>query len=308
MPREMLSGPDLGAGFLHQLSFDREEADGGPFTFHAQPGGADASGPPAGSLEPLGWSRSPEMCMFGGRLCYHRRFALPIASAGPVRAAYNRSRFVLAAEMAQLYQGARVPLADGLREWTATAGSELDRQHLRWCVAGALAEAVHGIGPPPRAVEIEVAEEAVPVAAEALRALLIEPPAPTDWGGRSVVAARAFVGTLQEGVRIGWAASRAVLPTTLPTTVEALVGSERPIDRVDWEGIRLPIAPLELLLGSAVQAGDPQRAARAADRLAERGADPTLLAAVLTRPEFEGRAFAELRRRLSGSLSPPLQA
>ncbi|HTT25423.1 MAG TPA: hypothetical protein VMH90_00475, partial [Thermoplasmata archaeon] len=45
--RRLVSGPDLGAGFLFQLSFDRDEG-GSSFAFHAQDGGADAAGPPLG--------------------------------------------------------------------------------------------------------------------------------------------------------------------------------------------------------------------------------------------------------------------
>ena len=102
----MLSGPDLGAGFLHQLSVEGD-TDPRTFTYHAQDGGADAAGPPKGSLDVLDFVHPPSACMYGGPRCWHRRFRLPFADLPKVRLAYNRNRFVLQAMIDQAYAGVK---------------------------------------------------------------------------------------------------------------------------------------------------------------------------------------------------------
>ena len=114
MTSDLLSGPDLGAGYLHQLSIDREPESW--FTYHAQVGGLDANGPPIGPLDSIGFVHPRVACQFGGSRCWHRRFALPATETATVRATYNRHRFVLQATLDQLYAGAPIPFESALKE------------------------------------------------------------------------------------------------------------------------------------------------------------------------------------------------
>ncbi len=202
--RDMISGPDLGGGLLHQLTRDRYP-DRVRFTYHAQAGGEDAGGPPKGALEPLGWAFPPEMCQFGGRRCWERSFELPDPETANVRAAYQRMRFVLAALLDQQYAAAEVP-------WEGALGEVIDRLGGRtadWALTGSVARRViDGRGAVDR-ISIRTSAEGVRSTAEALREYLIEPAAPTVWSGRPLLAARAFVGSPSTGVRVEWHAADA---------------------------------------------------------------------------------------------------
>ncbi len=201
----MLSGPDLGAGYLHQLSLDREE-ERTTFTFHAQDGGADANGPPKGPLDRFGFVHPPMPCMFGGPRCWHRRFLLPLAAAPKVRQAYNRNRFVLETMIAQAYEGAPVAFESGLHEIVRRLAEPFEKERIEWYVGGSVAARLQGARVQPHDVDLGTTRAGVDRAADLLQEFLIEPPAPTDWPGRGIVrAARAFVGTFREGVRVEWA-------------------------------------------------------------------------------------------------------
>src|SRR5579863_3734953 len=113
MTVEMLSGPDMGGGFLYQLTSNAEQ-EPARFVVHVQDGGPDAGGPPRGSPEPFGYFHPAKYCDFGGPRCWHREFDLPSTEVGRVRAAYNRTRFVMEAMLAQVYGGETVPVEDGL--------------------------------------------------------------------------------------------------------------------------------------------------------------------------------------------------
>lgn len=201
----MLSGPDLGAGFLHQLSYD-EGGEGTTFTFHAQDGGSDAGGPPKGSLDVFGFAQTRTPCLFGGPRCWHRRFLLPRSEAPRVRQAYNRHRFVLEAMVAQAFEGRPIPFESALAEVVrrlsaASAAGEFD-----WYIGGSAAASLQGAELVPRDLDLGTTRVGVDRIASALSEYLIEPLAPTDWPGRGIVqAARAFVGTLFDGLRVEWA-------------------------------------------------------------------------------------------------------
>ncbi len=199
-PSEMLSGPDLGGGYLHQLSLDRL-GEATTFTHHAQDGGDDAGGPPLGDLAPLGFAHPESPCMFGGPRCWHRRYLLPFASTQKVRAAYVRQRFVLETTLRQLYAGEPVPFREALRETLARIAGPLRSEGTEWYVAGSAAVALLGGGGSPMDIDLGTTREGVDRLGALLADYLIEPVAPTDWppGGRLVVGARAFVGTPRSG-------------------------------------------------------------------------------------------------------------
>jgi len=227
---EMISGPDLGAGFLYQLTSERGD---GParFVFHAQDGGVDANGPPKGTPEPFGWSRSPGMCPIGGRACWHREFWLPESEALHVRTSYNRTRFVMEASLGQAYEGRPVPTEAALEELLRRAPP--GGPGPAWSIVGATAIWLRGLGPPPGRIEIESSEAGVRRWAEGFEEYLIEPAAPTGWyGTERRFAARAFVGTMQVGARVEWSE---------PDPAVAPSGRSAPGTQwVDWKGHRVP--------------------------------------------------------------------
>lgn len=205
MTSEMISGPDLGAGFLHQLSLDRD-GERTTFTFHAQDGGSDANGPPKGPLDRFGFVHPPSPCMFGGSRCWHRRFLLPFGEAPKVRQAYNRNRFVLETMMGQAYDGTPAAVESGLREVVERIASPLESEGIAWYVGGSVAAWLLGSPLLPHDLDLGTTRAGVDRIAALLATYLIEPLAPTDWPAPGIVrGARAFVGTFQEGLRVEWA-------------------------------------------------------------------------------------------------------
>lgn len=203
-PSELLSGPDLGGGYLHQLSVDRLDAST-TFTHHAQDGGLDAGGPPIGDLAPFGFVHPAAPCMFGGPRCWHRRYLLPLAEAARVRFAYQRFRLVLATMLAQAYGRAPVGFDAALTEVVRKVAGPLREEGIEWYVAGSGALRLLGAPAVPHDIDLGVARPGVARIGELLAEYLIEPVAPTDWPpSRLVRAARAFVGTPRDGARVEW--------------------------------------------------------------------------------------------------------
>ncbi|MGP8076311.1 MAG: hypothetical protein ACLP8Y_06230 [Thermoplasmata archaeon] len=204
MTSELLSGPDLGAGYLHQLSIDRDE-ERTTFTYHAQEGGADANGPPKGPLDVLGFVHPPMACMFGGPRCWHRRFLLPFSETSRVRHAYNRSRFVLQAMLDQEYDAVPAAVVVALKEVVERVSAPLARDRVDWYVGGSTAAWLLGASVAPGDIDLATTREGVDRVASLLSEYLIEPLATTDWPSAGIVrGARAFVGTFQEGARVEW--------------------------------------------------------------------------------------------------------
>jgi hypothetical protein len=205
MSSEMLSGPDLGAGYLHQLSLDRE-GDRTIFTYHAQEGGADANGPPKGPLDVFGFVHPASPCMFGGPKCWHRRFLLPFAETSRVRHAYNRSRFVLQTMLDQVYAGVVSDVPGALDEVLARISNALEAERVDWFIGGSTAAWLLGAAVVPHDIDIGTTRAGVDRIAPHLAEYLIEPLAPTDWPRVGIVrGARAFVGTFVKGARVEWA-------------------------------------------------------------------------------------------------------
>ncbi|MCI4347026.1 MAG: hypothetical protein L3J97_00195 [Thermoplasmata archaeon] len=294
----MLSGPDLGGGFLFQLSLDRDD-DRNSFTFHSQVGGPDASGPPKGSPEPLGWARSDAMCMFGGRLCWHREFELGAKETAIVRGAYNRTRLVMAGRIDQSLGETEVPFEAGLSEWLDRAVPILSAGSSSWMIGGAAALRLHGVRIPVDRIAVHADEAAVRSLAGGIREYLIEPAAWTRWWNTSLLGARAFVGTPASGVTVEWSA-----PLTQPDAGEAAseaawLTTARPPVQVAWKGRSLPIAPLELGLGWAAASGTQAFLETVAEALDPTRIDRELLARVVRDPTWS----TELRQRVVAALA-----
>jgi len=299
MTTEMLSGPDLGAGYLHQLSIEREEVRT-TFTFHAQDGGADANGPPKGSLDVFGFVHPPTPCMFGGPRCWHRRFLLPFADAPHVRRAYNRNRFVLETMLAQAYDQVPAGVENALEEVVDRLTGPLERDRVGWYVGGSTAARVLGAAVAPGDIDLGTTREGVDRIASLLSDYLIEPIAPTDWPNTGIVrGARAFVGTFQAGARVEW---------SVP------IEPRRPVPFAEWgghpEGVRLvetefrgrPIRVTrpEYALVRACEKRRPEAARAIAEVVRRMTPDGELLDALLARSSLTTPERAALRRQVIG--------
>ncbi len=205
MSSEMISGPDLGAGYLHQLTLDRD-GERTMFTYHAQEGGQDAGGPPKGPLEAFGYSHPQTPCQFGGPRCWHRGFLLPFGETARVRTAYNRSRFVLEAMLDQQYAGRPVPFDETLADLVRRLRDPLRKEGIDWYLGGSAAVRLLGGKVHPRDLDLGTSRPGVDRIAQLLGEFLIEPLAPTESPVSGLVqGARAFVGTFREGMRVEWA-------------------------------------------------------------------------------------------------------
>jgi hypothetical protein len=278
----MISGPDLGGGFLHQLSVEGV-AESSTFTFHAQDGGSDAGGPPKGPLDALGFIHPSSACMFGGPRCWHRRFRLPRAAAATVRAAYNRTRFTMEAMISQAHAGAPVEIRAALVEVVDRLHGPLAEAGVEWYIGGSTAAWLQGAEVLPRDIDLGTSRAGVGRVGELLRPYLIEPVAPTDWPSRGAVdAARAFVGTLNAGARVEWS-----VPTgpARPLPLEefgATAGVVRLLP-VPFEGRTILTSRPEYGLVRAAVVGRPDREPMWTALVRRLGPDLELLDVLLTR-------------------------
>jgi hypothetical protein len=299
MTTEMLSGPDLGAGYLHQLSIDRDE-DRTTFTFHAQEGGADANGPPKGPLDVFGFVHPPSPCMFGGPRCWHRRFLLPFSETSRVRHGYNRNRFVLQTMLDQAYDHAPVALDATIQELVDRIAAPLSRDRIDWYVGGSAAAWVLGAPVSPNDVDLGTSREGVDRIAALLAEYLIEPLAPTDWPSAGIVrGARAFVGTFQRGTRVEWAVPlepRAAAPfeewSGRPASVRLLEASYR--------GRTMKVTRPEYALVRAYEKHRPQDASAIAAVVRRMTPDGELLDALLGRSALSVPERQSIRRDVIG--------
>jgi hypothetical protein len=282
MTHEMLSGPDLGGGFLHQLSLDRE-GELTTFTFHAQEGGSDAGGPAKGPLDVFGFVHPATSCMFGGPRCWHRRFLLPSTEAPRVRRAYNRGRFVLDAMVAQAYAGVPAAVRPGLSEVVRRIAPVLDGEDVEWYVGGSAAAWLQGAEVVPRDLDLGTTRMGVDRIGALLGEYLIEPVAPTDWPGLGIVqAARAFVGTFKDGLRVEWA-----VPIGRHEARPLEEWSGRPgvvrLETVTYEGRPVRVSRAEYALVRAAENGDRDHVSKILAVVRRRGPDEELLENLLAR-------------------------
>jgi hypothetical protein len=292
----MLSGPDLGAGYLHQLTIDRNETTT-TFTYHAQDGGQDANGPPIGPLDVLGFVHPPAGCQFGGPRCWHRRFLVPFGETLKVRMAYNRFRFVLEAMLEQAHRGRPVALETAVTELVRRIDPTLRAEGIEWYIGGSAAARLLGAELTPRDVDLGTSRPGVDRIAELIPEYLIEPVGPTDWsGGRIVRGARAFVGTFRDGARVEWAVP---LEPDGSAVAPEWAGDLRRVRtlEVDVGGTHVRVTRPEYGL---VRAAERERSTAVAEyaKLARRlGPDPALLESLLAAknwPEARRQALARI--------------
>ena len=297
MSSEMLSGPDLGAGFLHQLSLDRDE-DRTSITYHAQDGGADANGPPKGPLDAFGFVHPSTPCMFGGPRCWHRRFLLPFSAIPRARQAYNRNRFVLQTMLDQVYDPAPVPVEAALEEVVGRISGPLGQDHIDWFIGGSTAAWLLGADVAPRDIDLGTTRAGVDRVATVLAEYLIEPLAPTDWAGNRIVrGARAFVGTFREGARVEWAVPIEPLPASPFEEWSGHVDSVRLVD-ASFHGRKLRVSRPEYALVRAWEKHRSPQAESIAAVVLRLGPDAALLDALLSRSILSTTERKEHRRTI----------
>jgi hypothetical protein len=277
----MLSGPDLGAGYLHQLSIDRE--DDASFTYHAQEGGLDANGPPKGPLAPIGFVHPPTACQFGGRRCWHRRFLLPAIESARVRATYNRHRFVLQTTLDQLYANAPFPVESALEEVLARIERPLADNGVPFYLKGEAGAWLQQVPERPHEIELGTTEEGVTRIGELLKEYLIEPVAPTDWSEvPRLVAGRAFVGSLNSGMRVAWAVPHSEeAESTLAGGADDAWEGLAPLRVTAWSGHSVSASRLEFALVRAAKRKEWERLTRVGAQLKSIGPNRELLERVV---------------------------
>jgi hypothetical protein len=274
---ELVSGPDLGAGFLFQLTV---AAGDGPshWIVHAQEGGIDASGPPKGSPEPFGFHAYPGVCPIGGRPCYHRELDADPRDAARVRMGYNRTRFVMAGMLEQQYGGQVVPLAATVQEVVGRIAAPLRESGRPWFLGGAAAVWLYGLADPPRSVEIGTDAAGVVAIADALGEYLTEPPGTADWEGRRrVFGGRAYVGTLRAGAQVAWCSAETSVPRFPVTSEWGAPAADVPTIELTVAGIPIRVPRPELLLFDAARAKDRVRLAAIARHVQKTGAKDDLI-------------------------------
>lgn len=300
MTSELLSGPDLGAGYLHQLSLDRD-GERTSITYHAQDGGADANGPPKGPLDAFGFVHPSVPCMFGGPRCWHRRFLLPFTSIPRARQAYNRNRFVLQAMLDQEYDHVAVPVEAALDEIVPRISDMLARDRIAWYVGGSTAARLLGARVAPHDIDLGTTRAGVDRIGTLLGEFLIEPVAPTDWPGSGIVhAARAFVGTLSDGVRVEWAVP---IEPRSPVPFDEWSGRVESVRTLEasFHGHPIRVSRPEYALVRAHERHRVEDAEAIAEVVRRLGPDGVLLDALLARSALSEPRRQELRRQTLGS-------
>lgn len=292
---EMLSGPDLGGGFLHQLTIDRA-ADRTQFTFHAQEGGIDAGGPAKGSPEPFGYATTPIACMFGGPRCWHRSFTLAETETPRVRVAYNRMRFVMAPMLEQRYAGRPATVDAALEEIAGRLADPERGNPLPWYVGGSMAARLLGAAIVPADIDLGTTREGIDRIAAAISEYLIEPSAPTEWPRvGKVYAARAFVGTVRDGARVEWA-HRIQDPSRLEGEWSGDLTRVR-TEPVELHGITIRATRLEYAVLRAAETGKHDRIDLLVAAVRRRGLEAALLDSLLDASTLPPPAREALRAR-----------
>ena len=283
----MLSGPDLGGGYLHQLTIDRD-GESTTFTYHAQDGGSDAGGPPKGPLDAFGYIHPAAACQFGGRSCWHRRFLLPFGEIPRVRATYNRSRFVLEASLAQRYDRTPPEIESALTEVVGQLSSPLEAEGVPWYVGGWTAAWMLGANTEPTDIRLGTTRAGIDRLAALLKDYLVEPAAPTDWPSHGLVhGARAFVGTFQRGARVEWGVTLDPESRGGPDAeYSGHIGEIRTL-RAERGALRLLVSRPEYSLVRAWESSEDSRAAALGHLVREIGPDRELLAALVEHSKLE---------------------
>jgi hypothetical protein len=292
---EMLSGPDLGGGYLHQLTIDRTDATT-TFTFHAQDGGQDANGPPIGPLDGLGAVHPDGGCQFGGPRCWHRRFLLPLAETPRVRLAYNRFRFVLETMLRQAHGDVPPDVDAALAELVHRVAPALRSEGIDWYVGGSAGARLLGAPVVPSDIDVGTSRAGVDRIAQLIPEYLIEPVGPTDWPSRGIVhGARAFVGTFREGARVEWSVPIEPATGSGPDEWSGRAGDVRTLEAA-VEGVPIRVTRPEYGLVRSAERGARERVRAYTELVRTVGVDRPLLAGLVAASRLGASAREALLR------------
>lgn len=232
--RELVSGPDVGGGYLLQLSRDREPEVPG-FTYHLQEGGIDAARPASAPVDWLGFARPSQPCMFGGKDCWERAFISPGEAATHVRNQYNRFRFVLGPILGQRSGQQSVPADSGLLDLLDRVAGPLVQTGVPWRVDSGTAAALTGGAHQLRAIRIETTADGCFQLGELLSDFGLWPVQVPPAGRESARPyGAAFLGTLVEGVLVLWSTPEV---ETGKDTASGTISSRT----LSWKGRMVPI-------------------------------------------------------------------
>lgn len=293
---EMVSGPDVGGGYLHQLS--REAGPPASFTHHAQEGGTDAGGPPVASLDRLGFVHPASPCMFGGPRCWHRRYLLPFEAGSRVRFAYQRHRLVLDTMLRQAADLLPVALPEAIEELVRRIAGPLRVEGIGWYVGGSTAVWLAGGGGTPHDIDLGVAPAGVERLSVLLAEYLVEPVGPTDWGpGRPVLGGRAFVGHPRAGARVEWSVPREGPATAGFEEFGPDPAQVRTVEAIAPGGGTVRLSRPEYTLVRAATRGRTLSVEAALAAMRALGPDLALLDALLGRSPLSAESRASVRAR-----------
>jgi hypothetical protein len=238
------------------------------------------------------------MCPIGGRNCWHREVEVAAADALRARFAYNRLRFVFAAALSGAVGARPVPFTAAIEEVVARVAPSLASAGVPWIVGGSGAAALQGVRIEPRDIDLATTSEGVRRMGDVLAEYLIEPVGRSRWGGGPPRwAARAFVGTFQEGVRVEWAEAEA--PASGPSEWSVVT-----LEHPEWtqlKGTEVPVVPLEFALVKAHRLERRDRVDAIVERLREVGTNRELLDRLLAAAGGSDPANSRLTARLEGA-------
>jgi hypothetical protein len=290
---QLLSGPDLGGGFLFQLTKERPPMRAG-FTFHLQDAGSDASEHPAGSPGLLGYAHPEVPCMYGGRECWHLELSLPESERNGVRVAYNRTRFVIGPMLAQAAGTRPSPIDPAMRELVERLAPIFAAANLPWQIGGSGAAYLRGAPIAVKDLDLGIPEEGLPPLTAALEEYLVEPNHPVPESGGSRSRGAAFLGTLKAGVRVEWWGARRVLPAGTPESEWEGPGWVERRTTVNWNGLTIPVSPIEFEIVRLAERGDLDRLRALRGTYARDRRDPSLLQELLASAQLSMEIAAEL--------------
>ncbi|MCI4345572.1 MAG: hypothetical protein L3K07_02285 [Thermoplasmata archaeon] len=299
--QRLLSGPDVGGGFLLQLSEERPPLPAG-YTYHLQEGGTDAAAAPAASLEPLGFAHPPAACMFGGPRCWERSFAAPGESASAVRNSYNRFRFILGPLLEQRAGRRPVPMEQGLTELLDRLLEPLRLTSVPWEIGGSTGAWIRGVPIAPKHIDVGTTADGARVIGQLLEDARTEPVHErVEPDGRRQLWGSAFLGTLVEGVRVEWGGATRDVEEGAAEGEWHGRGLWTRVERVEWHGRRVPLAPLEFELVRLLERGrNPE--AEAVLKAAEGSLHVSTLKTALDGSRLSPAQRAELGKRLLPAL------
>ncbi|MCI4323766.1 MAG: hypothetical protein L3K03_07095 [Thermoplasmata archaeon] len=298
LPTELVSGPDVGGGYLLQLTWSRPPASSA-FTFHLQPGGTDAAGEAAATPDRLGFRHPSVSCPIGGPRCWERSFRCGAERRSMVRLAYNRFRFALAPLLEQVAGIAVPPVESALEQLLPVASQVLEARGIPWEIGGSAGAWIRGVPLVPGDIDLGTTAEGATVLAEELQDYLIAPLAVTDHLGNSDrLGAEAFLGTLKDGARVEWSGASSDSLETEPFNEWGGPGVWARRQRMTWHQFDVPVAPLEFDLVRAAERQRKDRIELIVDHLRRSSYDRGLLAQALDvstlLPEARSRLVARL--------------